>query len=627
MGGSKMKRFYFISVAFVITVFFAFTAFSGNQIMLEKLSTDGRVETMCSTISVFLMVFVIFYMTYSNRFFLRRRTKELGIYALLGFRISGSLFLLTGVQILILCSAFVCGILAGALAHKGIVFTIGKLLRLGIDNSKIPLFDGSAIVKTAVFVSVVILVLAASNGFFLYQTSLMDLIRFEKNAEKKLNTHRLPALLGFLLILGGYLLALDILRRKKSFWITAGFYQTGLLTLFLVVSGTVLFIAAFLPYIIEKSKQCKSRFYTALNIIAAPNFIYRIRSNARTLIILTLLSAAALTVSGVMSLTLYYPIAAMSRIAPSEIEFRLEDETQLEDVAKLTAQYTSGSTDVKILRTDLYQAVSGFECISLSQYRALLEAQNRTDVSENLPCLSENECILLKYMPDEKTDQKYVLRYPGSEQSVTVKQVSLDNTISFANSPSTLVVNDLLYQKISTGQPPYASIISLNGPSLKNNEALYQALSDYLGGSPYLQGNSHRIHELLYLNSSTFLLIGFLVVLFFIAAGCILYFNNLSMAADSRADYEILAKIGYPERLIRQIIRRQVLSFFIIPFLLGLLDCLFASMVYKAGLMQNLLGNAPSQYLPVLAAVLLSALIYGIYYILTVHSCWRAALK
>ena len=99
------------------------------------------------------------------------------------------------------------------------------------------------------------------------------------------------------------------------------------------------------------------------------------------------------------------------------------------------------------------------------------------------------------------------------------------------------------------------------------------------------------------------------------------------MAADSRADYEILAKIGYPERLIRQIIRRQVLSFFIIPFLLGLLDCLFASMVYKAGLMQNLLGNAPSQYLPVLAAVLLSALIYGIYYILTVHSCWRAALK
>ena len=77
---------YLISVAFVITVFFAFTSFSVNTVMLEKISTDGRVEMMCKVISVFLMIFVLFYMTYSNRFFLRRRTKELGIYALMGYR-------------------------------------------------------------------------------------------------------------------------------------------------------------------------------------------------------------------------------------------------------------------------------------------------------------------------------------------------------------------------------------------------------------------------------------------------------------------------------------------------------------------------------------------------------------
>ena len=71
---------YLLSVSFVITVFFAFTSFSVNKIMLEKISTDGRVESMCNVISIFLMAFVIFYMAYSNRFFLRRRTKELGIY-------------------------------------------------------------------------------------------------------------------------------------------------------------------------------------------------------------------------------------------------------------------------------------------------------------------------------------------------------------------------------------------------------------------------------------------------------------------------------------------------------------------------------------------------------------------
>ena len=77
---------YILSVSLVITVYFAFTSFSMNSVMLEKISGDGRVESMCNAISVFLVAFVIFYMSYSNRFFLRRRTKELGIYALLGYR-------------------------------------------------------------------------------------------------------------------------------------------------------------------------------------------------------------------------------------------------------------------------------------------------------------------------------------------------------------------------------------------------------------------------------------------------------------------------------------------------------------------------------------------------------------
>ena len=49
---------YLLSVSFVITVFFAFTSFSMNTIMLEKISGNGRVEMMCNVISVFLMTLV-----------------------------------------------------------------------------------------------------------------------------------------------------------------------------------------------------------------------------------------------------------------------------------------------------------------------------------------------------------------------------------------------------------------------------------------------------------------------------------------------------------------------------------------------------------------------------------------
>ena len=65
-------------------------------------------------------------------------------------------------------------------AHKGIVFLISKLLNLGIDNSEIQLFNLNAIIKSAVFVFVVILILVISNSRFLYKTSLMNLVRYEK---------------------------------------------------------------------------------------------------------------------------------------------------------------------------------------------------------------------------------------------------------------------------------------------------------------------------------------------------------------------------------------------------------------------------------------------------------------
>ena len=260
----------------------------------------------------------------------------------------------------------------------------------------------------------------------------------------------------------------------------------------------------------------------------------------------------------------------------------------------------------------------------------LLEAQGKKEVLQELTPLNDDEVILMKYQPSSNMKEmgnQYTLNISGLEKCVTVKDVSLNNAISFANSIGTLIVSDNLYLDIASAEQPFSTIVSLNGNSIKNNENLYVALSDYLNDSPYLQGNSHRINELLYLNSSTFLLIGFLVILFFIAVGSILYFNNVSSVMDSKADYEILGKLGYTRNHIKKIIKKQILTFFSIPFLLGLLDCIFATMIYKAGLMQNILGNSLSQYVPVVIAIVLTIMIYSIYYFLTVRACYKVALK
>ncbi len=647
---------YLLSISFVITIFFAFTSFSMNKIMLEKISGDGRVETMCNTISIFLMAFVIFYMSYSNRFFLRRRTKELGIYALLGYRKSTMLSLLTAENLLSCFGAFVIGILLGGLFHKGIVSGITKLLDLTVDNSEIPFFNPNAMVKTACFVFAIIIMLSLSNSRFLFKSSLMDLVRFEKSAEKQTKFHAVPSIIGFVSVILGYCIALDILRGEKSVWFSVGFYAVGMLTFTLILLGTVLFIASFLPYAVQTGKKNKKKFYTETRIITSTGFIYRMRSNSKTLIMLTLLSAATLTVSSAMALTLYYPIAAISRIAPSKIECRIEKESDLSAIMEIVNNYSSGD-DITFLQTDIYKVTStagqlpmeysvgtskgdadnekilrnaGFECISYSDYTAILKAQGRQKALEQFTALNNNECIFVRYQPasgKDETGSTYPLLINNTEIPVTVTMTTLDNPISFANSVGTLIVSDSLYKMISEHAAPETKILSINGNSITGNEELFQTLSAYLDKSPYLQGNSHRIHEVVSLSSSTFLLIGFLVVLFFIATGSILYFNNISAIADSKSDYDILTKMGYTNRKIRKIIRKQAITFFSIPFLFGLADCIFATLVYKTALMQNLLANSLVLYAPTILAITLTLIIYLIYYCITVHTCCKMVLE
>jgi putative ABC transport system permease protein len=319
---------YLFSVAFVLMVFFSFVSFSMNNVIMERISSDGRVETMCKTISIFIIAFVLFYMSYSNTFFTKRRMRELGIYALLGYRKSAMLKLLTFENVFICFASLFIAIIMGAFIHKGIITVIVHLMDLQIDTAKIPLFNLKAVIFSSLFVLAVLFVLFLSNWKLLRKNSLLNLVRLEKSVEKQIKLKFPLALLGLLLLVFGYALALDLTRGKNSLWVTIGFSPIALLTLLSVVMGTILFINAFLPYILSKIKNKKGYFYQETNIITIPKFIYRIRSNAKALILLTLLSAITLTILGSTILSMYYSIAGLSRVIPTSVEFRIEKPIQ-----------------------------------------------------------------------------------------------------------------------------------------------------------------------------------------------------------------------------------------------------------------------------------------------------------
>lgn len=637
---------YLFSVSFVLMIFFCFTSFSMNERIMETISSDGRVETMCRTISVLIMAFVIFYMSYSNKFFMRRRMQELGIYTLLGYQKTAMLKLLTFETTFICASGLVVGIILGSLLHKGLTMGIAALLNLTIDHSKIPIINPDAVNFSALFVLVVLLALALSNIKVLWKATLMDMVRMEKKSEKPIRIHVVLALIGVFSLIGGYAFALDMIRGKESLWFSIGFSPMALLTLILVVTGTVLFIFSFLLFACQRIRRNKALLYQENTVIVVPKFMHRIRSNAKSMILIILMSAGTLSILGATVLSVWYPLQALERIIPSAIEYRIVDNAQKTasfaalDAAVGAGRYQSYETTVlnvtatsDALPTEYDISADkgrppGFECISETDYRSLTALQGKKPA---FTTLNAQECILIKYRPDaEKRNvgTAYTLSVGDAHtHTVTVKDTSLQNPIGFGNSVGTLILPDEVYQALLAAQPESVRVVSIDGEGLRSSKPVFESLQEVMPKNPYLVSAWYRQDELLRENSSTLLLICFASIIFLFATGSILYFQNISSVTFDKPDYEIMGKMGYNHAMIKRAIRQQIQFYFLIPYLMGVLHSVFALLCYKSALMDDLLGKSSAMLVPILFSIAMFSVIFLIYYQVTKRSCYKIVLN
>lgn len=637
---------YLLSVSFVLMIFFCFISFANNEVIMEKISSDGRVEAMCRVVAVFIIAFVSFYMSYSNKFFIKRRMKELGIYSLLGYSKTSIFILLAIENSFITFGGFTLGVLLGGFLHKGVVKMIVSIIGLFINTSSIPFINVNAAILTLVFVSFVTIALALSNIGVLAKTSLLDLVGIEKRFDKPIKHRAWLGFMGFLLLILGYALSLDIIRLNNSLWHRIGFSPIALLTMLLVVCGTILCVYSFIPMVFNYIKKTGMLFLKDTTIIVVPKFIQRIRLNSKSMILLILLSAGTLAILGATVLSLWYPIEATKRIIPSAIEFRVESQEQTNNVVTALSQ-NMGSNAFQTYETTVIRVTAAsdrlpqeyaisqdkgrtpsLECISEKDYTGLLNLQGK---ETQALALKENESILIKYRVNRENDDVgaiYSLNLEdGKTTDIEVIATSLDNPIGFANSVGTLVISDALYERLLAQSHDVFSVFSIDGENLRENEKAYNIVSEIMPHNIYLVSAYQRQAELTYYNSSTFLLISFATVIFLIATGSILYFQNLSSISYDKADYKMLSKMGYGERKLKKIIRLQVRLYFLIPYVIGTLHSIFAILCYKYALVDDVLGNSGVVLLPIGFSVLLFTVIYFVYYQITKLSCYKAALQ
>ncbi|PZF90742.1 ABC transporter permease [Listeria ivanovii] len=617
---------YFASMTFSIMIYYTFLVLSKDPSVMEQINKSAKLSTAFSASSVILLIFVAIFILYSNSFFTRKRKKEIGLYSLLGLRKKEIGRILFYENFLMGIGALVIGILAGTVLSKIFVTILLKLINIGSIGGFA--FSWGAVTQTS-FVFIIITLFTSVSGYrIIFRTTLLDLFHSEVKWEKSPKPSLILALLSLIFIAIGYTIAEQPLDSKDSLWRTLGLGLGAIIILTTVILGTILFVTFFLPYLLAKLRNNKRFFYKGSNIVSTSQLTFRIASNAKTLIIISILSATTLSAIGTISSIYYQSNKEAANSAPSTFEYEIPSDAALNKKIITTAEsdsdhpveYTQKSTTyiVKIEGTvpNLfeYQVNDGMPVISESNYNSLLKKQGNTN---NITNLKENQAqMVISSAYDDSMEKsllgkKYTLASSG-KPTVEIKSVVQNSPLALAE--MLLVLPDSQVETIaSTKGIPVKNIESIGVENDKKATDLDKKVQSVLPENTIFISHPATYQEIITI-SGVLLFIGMFIGFVFLAAtGSIIYFKQLTEAYNDVGTFDILKKIGLNRKEIRKVLAKQLLLVFLIPLVIGIAHSSFALL----GLSHLL---AMDITLPVLVSTGLYTLMYVFYYFLTLNS-------
>ncbi|OSB12518.1 hypothetical protein B2H97_05330 [Paraclostridium bifermentans] len=632
-------KLYILSLTIIISIYVTFQSFANDTIMISKISSDGRVESMSNTINIFFIGFVIFFMLYFNSFFLKKRSKELGIYSLLGFSKKKISLLLVYESTILTIISFLLSILLGSILY----IVVNKLLITVLEIRGVSLnqfINTTAVYNSFLLILIMTITIIISNIYELKKLTLINLVNLSKKKEKIIKNRPIVGVIGFLLLILGYSISINIIKGTESIWVKIGYMPIAFLVLCSTVLGTVIVIRYSVALILSKIRENKSILYTEISNVVIPRFTYRMNSKSKILIVVTLLVSATTSMLSCLVLSLYFPVKATERINPSAIEYTLNNEEVQKSIKRLSNSYNLNSNTTEILQLKSYSEDKvpyeytkkenhSFDVISESRFKQLLESQKSVyDFNK----LKSGEGIFINYYPnDESLNQEYKLKLGNTSESKTIKVVAntIKNPISFQNSIATLVVSDDDYNDMKLENSiERKTIFSLNGEGLRDDKEFYNDIHKIIKDTDKGFASSYSRNSMIKeANGSTFLLLSFITILFFITTGNMLYFTNVVETLNVKGEYFILSKMGYSLKHMKKIIRREIFLMYSIPLGIGILNGLFALICYRYMLVDNLLGSLSILKFPLIYTGSIFTIVYTIFYAITIRACERSALK
>ncbi|WP_445002625.1 ABC transporter permease [Exiguobacterium alkaliphilum] len=574
---------------FSIIIYFTFATLKHSGEISALAETSKQISGLMSASTFILLLFVALFIAYSNAFFLRGRKREVGLYSLLGVRKKQIGQLLLFENLVIGAVSLVVGIGLGVV---GANVLLQVLLRLMDSDLSIGFaFSRSALVETfLVFLG--IFVFTSFQGYrVIYRFSLIDLFHADKKGEDVPKANVFAALGGVATLAVAYWLALQDLT--SPLWRMLSLAMP-LLIIGLTVVGSALLFHSVLVFILGRMKAHERWSWRRLNVLTTSQLLYRIRGNAKTLTLISIISATAITAGGAIFSLYYYAEENVSSFTPYTFAWEGDARPIEADVL--------AEADVwkKTVRVPDQYGEREYGVIDESTYRQLVNGLGWDEPT----ALSGNEVRLVDPFYDERfNDEMNQVEVDGATYPVKERvEATPLNVMTFGG--IFLVTRDDVYEAIESDAVAYHTV--------KVADYKDQAtLSERLSGLPSFSSATDLYRDTMAVNGALLFVGSFLGLVFLVATGSVIYFKTMTEAEADRATYAVLRKVGISKRDIKQTIRHQVAVIFLAPYVLGLLHASVALVAFSRLFAMDFT-------VPVVVWMAVYSAVYAMYYVVTV---------
>ena len=620
----------------MMVITYILMALSTNKTILQ--SNGGNTVVMALGFGVVIMLLVsTLTMIYANGFVMKNRSKEFGLYSILGLGRSQIQLLQVIEMVLFAIINLIVGLVLGVLLNRLAFALLLKAMRFTVPISYE--FQFASVIMIGILFSGIFVFLMILNAIKIRVSRPLELLREKKSGEKTGRFLSIRALIGVAILGYAYYISQSIESPIKAL----GWFFIAVL---LVVIATYILFDAGSIALLRFLKNRKTFYYRPINFISVSNLIFRMRKNAMGLASICILSTMVLVTLGTTGSLQFGAQEVINRTSPTDFDFR-GMYRNAEEVAEYSKEVKQLSASVSSKVTDFYE------------YSYILTAGNHegnvlnTNVKQ-LGALPEAMVVLISVEDYNRNTGENLTVQSGEmllgeenfKKKPTFNQVSLgDNTFSVAQ-----VIDVKKFSKIAVANPnitdhsyigilneedmvkvvPYYSkendeghraytrqYVALWNTSSQTDEEKKKELevyqqSDIAGG---IDGKI-EIAQLLFQFYGSLLFLGILLAIAFsVGAVLVIYYKQVSEGYEDRERYVILKKIGIDQPMIHQSINRQVLIVFFLPLLTAFLHtALSYNMVSKIVLIFGIKGSIIALTMLAVAGVFMVAyfLIYKI---------------